>query len=255
MHSHDHTHPFDSMCAPPGLAGWRRLVLLGSLAALMQCPMAHAQSDEDLDIIPEAPTVDSDVKTIRGLADDLAPPKGCNSKGCDPSLKLDLKIMGFLSSPLDKSYVSSRYGLRMHPIYNQLRFHAGVDLVAPMGTQVKSTLGGKVSFVGAKGGYGNMVIVDHGSGYETRYAHLRNFAARLAVGRIVDKGEVIGALGDTGQVTGAHLHYEIRYNDHPINPQTGQGAAGIGRIEKTSVIKGGQSQRMRTGRIRTIIRH
>ena len=243
------------MHALRGLAGWRGLVLLGSLAVLMQCPVAYAQSDEDLDIIPEAPTVDSDVKTIRGLADDLAPPKGCTRKGCDPSLRLDLKIMGFLSSPLDKSYVSSRYGLRMHPLYNQLRFHAGVDLVAPMGSQVKSTLGGKVSFAGVQGGYGNMVVVDHGSGYETRYAHLRNFAPRLAVGRIVDKGEVIGALGDTGQVTGAHLHYEIRYNDHAINPLTGQGAAGIGRIEKTSVIKGGQSQRMRTGRIRTIIRH
>lgn len=255
MDFHDHPAPIFPMHRALIPAFRRTLLLLGSLAALMQCLPALAQSDEDLDTPPEAPALDSDVRTIRGLADDLEPPKGCNSKGCGPSLKLDLKVMGFLSSPLGKSYVSSRYGLRMHPIYNQLRFHAGVDLVAPMGTQVKSTLGGKVTFSGVKGGYGNTVVVDHGSGYETRYAHLQKFAPRLAAGRVVDKGETIGYLGDTGNVTGAHLHYEIRYKDNPVNPLTGQGAAGIGRIEKTSVIKGGQSQRMRSGRIRTIIRH
>lgn len=226
------------------------------LCLLTQYLPAFAQSDEDLDTVPDVPALDSDVRTtLRGLDDDLAPPKGCTNNGCGPSLKLDLKVMGFLSSPLEKSYVSSRFGLRMHPIHNQLRFHAGVDLAAPLGSEVKATLGGKVSFAGVKGGYGNTVVVDHGSGYETLYAHLQKFAPRQAVGRVVDKGEVIGYLGDTGKATGAHLHYEIRYNAHAINPLTGQGAAGIGRIEKTSVIKGGKSQRMRSGRIRTIIRH
>ncbi|WP_193086825.1 M23 family metallopeptidase [Advenella sp. FME57] len=255
MQFHVYAHPLPFMRAALSRARRHTLVLLGCLAATMHALPSLAQSDEDLDTMPEVPTVDGDVKTIRGLADDLDPPKGCSSKGCGPSLKLDLKIMGFLSSPLDKSYVSSRFGLRMHPIYNQLRFHAGVDLVAPVGSQVKTTLGGKVSFVGAKGGYGNTVIVEHGSGYATLYAHLQKFAPRLAAGRVVDKGEVIGHLGDTGKVTGAHLHYEIRYNNYAVNPLTGQGAAGIGRIQKTSVIKGGQTQRMRSGRIRTIIRH
>ncbi len=233
----------------------RYLVLLACLVATMHMPLSRAQSDEDLDTPVNVPAVDSDVKTVRGLADDLAAPKGCSDKGCSGSLKLDLKIMGFLSSPLDKSYVSSRFGLRMHPIHKQLRFHAGVDLVAPLGSPVKATLGGKVIFAGVKGGYGNTVIVEHGSGYVTLYGHLQKFAPRLAVGRVVDKGETIGNLGDTGQVTGAHLHYEIRYNDYAVNPLTGQGAAGIGRIEQTSVIKGARTQRMRSGRIRTIIRH
>ena len=236
-------------------AGRRALVLLVWLIATMQVAPALAQSDEDLDSLVNVPAVDSDVKTVRGLADDLAPPKGCSDKGCNGPLKLDLKVMGFLSSPLDKSYVSSRYGLRMHPIDKQLRFHAGIDLVAPVGSNVKATLGGKVLFAGLKGGYGNTVIIEHGSGYVTLYAHMQKFAPRLAAGRVVDKGETIGSLGDTGKVTGAHLHYEIRYNDYAVNPLTGQGATGIGRIEKTSVIKDGQSQRMRSGRIRTIIRH
>ncbi len=231
-------------------------ILLVSLCLLVQWTPASAQSDEDLDAVAEVPAPDSDVRTtIRGLEDDLAPPKGCNRNGCGPSLKLDLKVMGFLPSPLSKSYVSSRFGLRMHPIYQEMRFHAGVDLVAPLGSDVKATLGGKVSYVGGKGGYGNTVVIDHGAGYQTLYAHLQKFAPRLAAGRVVDKGEVIAYLGETGKVTGPHLHYEIRYNDHPVNPLTGQGAVGIGRIEKTSTIKGGRSQRMRSGRIRTIIRH
>ncbi|WP_025372824.1 M23 family metallopeptidase [Advenella mimigardefordensis] len=255
MPFHVYANPFSFMRGVLSRTVLHTLMLLGCVVAALHAMPVRAQSDEDLDTAPEAPTLDSDVKTIRGLDDDLEPPQGCSSKGCGPALKLDLKIMGFLASPLDKSYVSSRFGLRMHPIYNQLRFHAGVDLVAPLGTQVKSTLGGKVSFAGVKGGYGNTVIVEHGSGYQTLYAHLQKFAPRLAVGRIVDKGEVIGHLGDTGKVTGPHLHYEIRYNNYAVNPLTGQGAAGIGRIQKTTIIRGGQSQRMRSGRIRTIIRH
>lgn len=255
MSFHVLTNPFPSMRAALSPAVRRYLALLACLVATINVPPSHAQSDEDLDASVQVPAVDSDVKTIRGLADDLAAPKGCSDKGCSGSLKLDLKIMGFLSSPLEKSYVSSRYGLRMHPVHQQLRFHAGVDLVAPMGSEVKATLGGKVIFAGVKGGYGNTVIVEHGSGYVTLYAHLQKFAPRLAVGRVIDKGETIGNLGDTGQVTGAHLHYEIRYNDYAINPLTGRGAAGIGRIEQTSAIKGARTQRMRSGRIRTIIRH
>ena len=230
-------------------------ILLNGIVAILLSLPAHAQSDEDLDApSADVPAVDSDVKTIRGLADDEKAGKACGSRVCGPSLKLDLKVMGFLSSPLEKSYVSSRFGLRMHPIYNELRFHAGVDLAAPMGTPVRATLGGKVAFAGANGGYGNTVVIEHSAGYATRYAHLQKFAERISAGRIVDKGEIIAYLGDTGKVTGPHLHYEIRYRDAAVNPLTGQGATGIGKIEKTSFGKSGRSQKLRSGRIRTIIR-
>ncbi len=230
-------------------------ILLNGIVAILFALPVHAQSDEDLDTpSAEVPAVDSDVKTIRGLADDEQAGQACGTKQCGPSLKLDLKVMGFLNSPLEKSYVSSRFGLRMHPIYNELRFHAGVDLVAPIGTPVRATLGGKVAFVGANGGYGNTVVIEHSAGYATRYAHLQKFADRIRAGRIVDKGEIIAYLGETGKVTGPHLHYEIRYRDAAVNPLTGQGATGIGQIQKTGFGKSGRSQKLRSGRIRTIIR-
>lgn len=114
-------------------------------------------------------------------------------------------------------YISSTYGHRPDPIYKVSKFHGGIDFSAPMGTEVYATGDGVVSEVeNSLWGYGNMVTIDHGFNYVTRYAHLQKAAVRK--GQKVKRGQLIGYVGDTGKTTGIHLHYEVRKNDVPINP-------------------------------------
>ena len=112
---------------------------------------------------------------------------------------------------------ASGYGYRIHPIYRTLKMHKGIDLTAPTGTKVYATGGGKVISAGyAAGGYGIKVIIDHGYGYKTLYAHLNK--ATVKVGKRVARGDVIGEVGSTGRSTAPHLHYEVRKNDQTENP-------------------------------------
>lgn len=112
---------------------------------------------------------------------------------------------------------ASGYGYRIHPIYRTLKLHSGIDLTAPTGTKVYATGGGKVISAGyAAGGYGIKVIIDHGYGYKTLYAHLNK--ALVKVGKRVARGDVIGEVGSTGRSTAPHLHYEVRKNDQTENP-------------------------------------
>lgn len=119
-------------------------------------------------------------------------------------------------SPVATSRVSSRFGYRVNPVTGQWRRHAGIDLAASHGTPVVATAAGVVTLAGYAGNYGNLVIVRHGSGVQTRYAHL----SRIAVGRgsTISRGQVIGYVGSTGRSTGPHLHYEIRRHGHAQNP-------------------------------------
>jgi murein DD-endopeptidase MepM/ murein hydrolase activator NlpD len=117
--------------------------------------------------------------------------------------------------------VSSGFSLgRLHPILNKIRAHKGVDYAAPIGTPVKSTGDGKIVFRGVKGGYGNAVIIQHGSRYSTLYGHLSGFARGMSVGSRVNQGQVIGYVGMTGLATGPHLHYEFRIDGVHRNPLT-----------------------------------
>lgn len=114
-------------------------------------------------------------------------------------------------------YISSSFGHRPDPIYKVTKFHGGIDFSAPMGTEVYVTGDGVVCDVeSSHWGYGNMVVVDHGYGYKTRYAHLMKTMARK--GQKVKRGQCIGFVGNTGKTTGVHLHYEVRKNDIPVNP-------------------------------------
>lgn len=114
-------------------------------------------------------------------------------------------------------YISSDFGHRPDPIYKVAKFHTGMDFSAPKGTEVYATGDGMVADIERSlWGYGNMVTIDHGFGYSTRYAHLQNAAVRK--GQKVKRGQLIGFVGDTGKTTGVHLHYEVRKNDVPINP-------------------------------------
>lgn len=127
---------------------------------------------------------------------------------------------GFLRYPLKFSRVSSTFGLREHPVTGQVKNHFGVDLAAPNGTPVLAASDGVVAFKGWQGGYGNLTILSHRNGYETRYGHLAGFAPHLKVGQRVKQGDIIAFSGATGLVTGPHLHYEVRIQGKPYNPQT-----------------------------------
>ena len=126
----------------------------------------------------------------------------------------------FLRSPLEFSRVSSGFGTRRHPLFNNWRAHTGVDYAAPTGTRIRATGDGVVEFAGRKGGYGNTVILRHGGQNTTLYAHLNHFARGIRGGVRVAQGETIGAVGSTGWATGPHVHYEFRVGGVPRNPLT-----------------------------------
>ena len=114
-------------------------------------------------------------------------------------------------------YISSYFGYRPDPIYKIEKFHSGMDFTAALGTEAYATGDGVVFDVESnEWGYGNMVILDHGYGYKTRYAHLLKPAVRK--GQKVKRGQLIGYIGATGKATGVHLHYEVLKNDEQIDP-------------------------------------
>ena len=125
----------------------------------------------------------------------------------------------FLRSPLEFSRISSGFSLaRFHPVLQKFRAHKGVDYAAPIGTRIKATADGSVTFVGAQGGYGNVVMLQHAGGITTVYGHLSHFASGLRRGQKVSQGEVIGQVGMTGLASGPHLHYEFRINGQHRDP-------------------------------------
>ncbi len=127
----------------------------------------------------------------------------------------------FLRTPVDFARISSHFNLkRKHPVLNRIRAHKGVDYAASTGTPVKSTGDGKIIFRGRKGGYGRVVIVQHGQDYTTLYAHLSNYKKGQKVGNRIKQGQVIGYVGKSGLATGPHLHYEFRINGVHRNPLT-----------------------------------
>jgi len=112
---------------------------------------------------------------------------------------------------------SSSFGYRSDPFNGEFRMHAGVDLSGPVGEPIFATGNGKVIEVGFDFfGYGNFIIVDHGFGYKTRYAHLKT--SLVSMGRIVKRGEQIANMGNTGRSKGPHVHYEVIYRNRPVNP-------------------------------------
>jgi murein DD-endopeptidase MepM/ murein hydrolase activator NlpD len=113
-------------------------------------------------------------------------------------------------------WLSSGFGNRLHPILGTTRLHAGIDLAAPTGTPIIASRGGTVTFVGWMSGYGNTVIVFHGSGVATLYAHLSAFSVQE--GQYIAQGGGLGAVGMTGTATGPHLHFEVRISGVPQNP-------------------------------------
>jgi murein DD-endopeptidase MepM/ murein hydrolase activator NlpD len=127
----------------------------------------------------------------------------------------------FLRAPLEFTRVSSVFNpKRRHPISGKVRAHKGIDYAARTGTPILAAGDGRVQFAGRKGGYGNAVILDHGRGITTLYAHMSRFSKAGRSGRRVKQGDVIGYVGSTGASTGPHLHYEYRVKGVHKNPAT-----------------------------------
>jgi murein DD-endopeptidase MepM/ murein hydrolase activator NlpD len=127
----------------------------------------------------------------------------------------------FLRAPVEFTRISSRFNsARLHPILNLIRAHKGVDYAAPIGTPVRAAGDGRIQYAGPKGGYGNVVEIEHTRSIVTVYGHLSRFARGIHVGAHVTQGTVIAYVGMTGLATGPHLHYEYRVNGAFKNPQT-----------------------------------
>jgi murein DD-endopeptidase MepM/ murein hydrolase activator NlpD len=125
---------------------------------------------------------------------------------------------GFRRYPMEYVRITSSFNFRRyHPVLGMYRAHLGTDFGAPTGTRVRSTGDGTVIFAGRDGGYGNVVVVRHISGYTTRYAHLSRFGAGVRSGKRVMMDDVIGYVGMTGLASGPHLHYELRLNGRAID--------------------------------------
>jgi len=108
------------------------------------------------------------------------------------------------------------FGLRLHPKYGDLRAHNGLDFTAPTGTPVYATGDGKVHMAYSSSSYGNVIYLNHGFQFETRYAHLNRYIVKE--GEEIRRGQIIGYVGDTGTSVGPHLHYEVLYKGNPVNP-------------------------------------
>jgi murein DD-endopeptidase MepM/ murein hydrolase activator NlpD len=118
--------------------------------------------------------------------------------------------------PVTQGYIASGFGDRSDPFDGHQAIHMGVDFAAPEGTAVNAVADGVVTFTGVRNGYGNVVEIDHGNGYMTRYAH--NSAIIASAGERVHAGQPIASVGSTGRSTGPHCHFEVWYNGHAVNP-------------------------------------
>jgi murein DD-endopeptidase MepM/ murein hydrolase activator NlpD len=177
---------------------------------------AHLESMDNKDLV---------INTARKL-DILSKEAYIQSKSYDEVLKMAMQKEQMLASipsiqPVsnkDLKKTASGWGFRIHPIYKIRKFHYGMDFTASVGTDVYVTGDGTIREVTTEhSGYGKMILVDHGFGYQTLYGHLSNF--HVKPGQKVKRGEIIGFVGNSGTSTSPHLHYEVHKNGDPVNPQ------------------------------------
>ena len=135
------------------------------------------------------------------------------------SLLLDMQLQNQRrpeGQPVNGGWISSRYGYRNDPVTGGREFHGGIDFASKTGVKVRAVASGVVTWSGKRWGYGNMVEVNHGNGYVTRYAH--NRANLVALGEKVEKNQAVALLGSTGRSTGPHVHFEVVRNSRTVNP-------------------------------------
>jgi murein DD-endopeptidase MepM/ murein hydrolase activator NlpD len=120
------------------------------------------------------------------------------------------------AQPVEGGVIASGYGRRRDPFTGETRFHKAIDIGAPMGAPVQNLAAGTVTMARANGGYGNVIVVDHGDGWKSLYAHCEEL--NVEAGQRVEAGEQLGTVGSTGRSTGPHLHLEIRYQGNKVDP-------------------------------------
>jgi murein DD-endopeptidase MepM/ murein hydrolase activator NlpD len=170
-------------------------------------PQPVAEDRDDI-IIPPAPYI-----TKRRLYGIVIPPDAAQKAGAAPAFEPFYEERPAATSSVK---IGSLFGYRRDPFTRRARFHAGVDIKAKWGDPVAASHPGTIQFAGWYHGYGNLVIVDHGGGVTTYYAHLSSF--ELGVGEKVGRGTIVGYAGRTGRATSPHLHYEVRLEGNPVNP-------------------------------------
>ncbi len=127
----------------------------------------------------------------------------------------------FIRTPIAHARISSHFNPgRFHPVLHKIKAHKGTDFAARTGTAIMATGNGTIKFIGRKGGYGRVVIIQHRDGYSTLYAHMSRFKKGIKKGDKILQGETIGYVGQSGLATGPHLHYEFRQKGKPVNPMT-----------------------------------
>ena len=135
--------------------------------------------------------------------------------------------------PVRSGYITSNYGMRVHPIRRRVHFHKGVDFAAPHGSPVVAVADGIVTFSGRRSGYGNLVEIQHSDGYVTRYGHNSNNLVQE--GQQIRRGQMIGAVGSTGTATGPHVHFEVLKDGMNENPMQFAGRQSIGSLVAANV--------------------
>ncbi|MGX7953462.1 M23 family metallopeptidase [Tsuneonella sp. HG249] len=193
------------------LPSLRTVALAG---ALLHATVGHADSSGDGIEQPVMP-VAQPVITVSKASDGLGA-----AIELRPIARMSASAAGMAVPALDRLPLSgrltSRFGMRGHPVLGGYRQHSGVDLAAPTGSPVLATADGVVTFADWRGGYGLLVSVEHGGGLQTRFGHLSRIMVRP--GERISKGQLVGLVGSTGRSTGSHLHYEVRRNGSAVDP-------------------------------------
>ena len=175
---------------------------------------------------PEEPLADTEAMQINGVVGALdVLDEQLDDRGRQLTVLEDLMLNRKLRDevrpegrPVTAGYVSSQFGSRTDPFTGRRAFHKGVDFAGREGAEVVAVASGVVIWSGERYGYGQLVEINHGNGYVTRYAH--NVDNLVAVGDTVRRGQVIARMGDTGRATGPNLHFEVLLNDKPVDPLT-----------------------------------
>ena len=163
-------------------------------------------------VIPSAPNVIKRSPTAIEIPADLRPEAKPEPKADAKGIESKYEARPVVST----AQVGSTFGYRSDPFTGRARFHTGCDIKAHWGESIGASLAGVVQLAGWQHGYGNVVIINHGGGVTTHYAHLSSF--EVEVGARVERGQIIGRAGSTGRATSAHLHYELRVDGNPVNP-------------------------------------
>lgn len=165
--------------------------------------MEELDEDEEIDMEVLASNMDQEMENLNGLIDDVTG---------------QLKILDATPNKMPTlGRITSKFGYRISPITGKKQFHKGLDIANTKNTKIYASASGIITFSGWNAGYGNTIIISHGYGYRTVYAH--NTENLVKVGQKVNKGDFIAKMGSTGRSTGPHVHFEIHYNGKQIDPQ------------------------------------